>query len=356
MTVRRLLVAAGIGFALLTATPAVAQSDDEVPQPGLVTAAATCEHGTAAIKVWIEDEGDDTPKVRLDRLSPDTATLTKDTVLDKDMRLAVFEPVPAGEYNVHIDRGGDVRPDDVPVVVKPCEDLQPSDELLRVNVECQGGWGLATFVVANPRTKDVVKWDLTTGYGSGLKIELSEGLFLEVTENGVDDGTYTASLIADKKVVAKATYAVRCEKGNAPRLDVTAACADTITATVLNPNRAPVNYEVSVKNVIKELTLKGGERGSVAFSGLAQGEHKVLVKGDDKTQAAGSAKLDCGTPTTTVPPTTTTSETPAPQGRSDSGLANTGASVGWLSGVGALALVFGGALFMIGRRRVRRST
>jgi hypothetical protein len=362
--VRRLLLAAGIGLALIGSGPvAAADPGAEVPVPGLVNAVATCEHGTATIQVEVDDNRDAPLPVRLDRLRPDTATLTAGTVLDEKsgMHVVVFEPVPVGEYNVHVERGDGKRPDDVPAVVKPCTDLRPTDELLRVEVECQAGWGLASFVVANPRTKDVVRYDLTnTNFGAHV-IHLSEGLFLRITENLFDDGTYTAFLTEGAgdgaKQVAAKEFTVACEAGNAPRLDVTAACAGstgTVTVGLLNPNRRSVNYEVSLKDATVKLTVNGGEKGSVTFPGIATGEHAVTVKGEDQTQARGVAKSNCAQTTTTTT-TDTTTTTPAPQGRSEPGLANTGASVGGLVGLAALAIVLGGVLFMIGRRRAHGS-
>src|SRR5262249_5067349 len=147
-------------------------------------------------------------------------------------------------------------------------------------------------------------------------------------------------------------FTVSCAAGNPPRLDVGTACSETVgsgtvTVGVRNQNRSAVEYDVSIKDVIKKLTVKSGEQGTVIFPGIATGEHQVIVKShaEDGAQASATAKLNCGTTsTTTSPPTSST--TPVPQGRSDSGLANTGASVGGLVGLGALALGLGGALLM----------
>lgn len=355
MTVRRLLVTAGIGLALIAGAGRAAADPgegEEAPQPGPVRAAATCEHGTANITVTLDYE--DRPlQVQLDRVSPDQASLTKTTAPDEhdsEVQRVVFEPVPAGEYTVRVDRN---PPDLMPVMVKPCGDPQPTDDLLKVNVECQAGWGVVTFTVTNPTTKDVVEYTLTTGYVTARKVPVQPDQFLEISENGIDDRTYTARLTGQGINVTK-EYTVSCFEGNAPRLAATATCPGSVSVDVLNPNRVTVEYKVSVKDVTKKLTLKGGEKGKVSFTGIADGERPVLVKGKDNTQAEATVKLDCGQHTTTNPPSTT--ETPVPQGRSDSGLANTGASVGWLGGLGSVAVIFGGALFMIGRRRVRRST
>ena len=357
--VRLLLLATAATLLALPGRAAADPGDEETPHPGLVTALASCEHGSASITVWLEDE--DTPAVRLDRVSPDTATLAKDPVVDPEtdgMRMAVFEPVPAGEYTARIERGGDVPPDVVPVVVRPCTDTRPTDEPLRVEVDCQAGWGLVTYVVTNPSSKQVTRYFLTSGTVLALdKIHLPEGSFLEVTENGVEDRTYSVSLTDErdhKKIIAKKEFTVSCAEGNPPRLAVDAACSGTtgtVTVGVLNQNRSAVEYAVSIKDTVQKLTVKSGEKGTVSFPGIATGEHEVLVKSleEKPAQAGATAKLDCGTTTTT----TTTTTTPVPQGRSDSGLANTGASVGGLLGLGALALGLGGALLMIARRRAR---
>jgi LPXTG-motif cell wall-anchored protein len=346
---------AGVAFALIAGAGHAAADpgdDEEAPQPGPVRAAATCEHGTAGITVTLDYE-DRALQVRLDRVSPDQASLTKITAPDEhdpEVQRVVFEPVPAGDYTVRVDR---TPPDAVPVVVRPCGDPQPTDDLLKVSVECQAGWGLVTFTVTNPATKEVVEYTLTTGYVTPRKVPVRAGEFLEITENGIDDRTYTARLTGPGGTNVTKRYTVSCMRGNAPRLAATTTCPDKISVDVLNPNRVTVDYTVSRKDVAKKLTLKGGEKGTVSFPGIDGSEQPILVKGDDRSQAEVAAKLDCGQPTTNPPPTT---ETPVPQGRSDSGLANTGASVGWLSALGAVAVIFGGALFMIGRRRVRRST
>jgi hypothetical protein len=360
MSIRRLLVTAGIGLTLLGGgvNAAADPGDDEVPEPGLVNAMASCEHGTAAITVWVDDNRDAPLPVRLDRVRPDVASLTKDTVLDEErgMHKVVFEPVPIGEYNVHVERGGKIPADDVPAVVKPCSDLKPTDEPLRVEVDCQAGWGLATFIVANPRTEGVAAYSLTNTNFGAHEIQLSEGLFLRITENEFDDGTYQAHLTGDGDSGVHVTkeFTVSCKAGNVPKLEVTAACTDSngsVTVSLKNSNRAPVGYEVSLKDSTKALTVKGGEKGTVTFSGIANGEQTVRVVGNDKTQADGVVKVDCAGP----PTTTTTTETPVPQGRSDSGLANTGAEVGWLFWLGGLAVAIGGALIMIGWRRAREN-
>jgi len=345
--VRRLLIAAGIGLAMLGG-PSLAMADPEdpveAPQPGQVTAAATCAAGKATITVTLDFE--EAPlKVRLDRVSPDQASLTKTTEPDADDELvqrAVFEAVPAGEYTVHVERA---RPDDVPVVVKPCGNPQPADEPLKVRVECQAGWGLVTFTMTNPNTRDVIEYSLTTGYITPRKVEVAAGEFLDITENGIEDRTYIAGLTVDGKALAKVKYTVACREGNPARVSVATTCPGTVTVDVLNPNRVPVNYEVSVKDVIKKVTVNGGEKGTVAFSGIAGGEHTVLVKGDDKTQASRDAKLDCGSPTST------TTTPPVPQGGTAPPLANTGVPAGGLVGIGALVLALGGVLLMIARRR-----
>jgi hypothetical protein len=99
------------------------------------------------------------------------------------------------------------------------------------------------------------------------------------------------------------------------------------------------------------------------FAGVAGGDHQVKVAGSDRTRVTGTATVNCagttttatttGTTGTTGAPTTSTS-TPVAQGRSGGGLALTGAVVGGLVGLGALALGLGGVLLIIGRRRARQ--
>jgi hypothetical protein len=104
--------------------------------------------------------------------------------------------------------------------------------------------------------------------------------------------------------------------------------------------------------------VAGGVRGTVTFPGIPNGENPVQVTGGN-TEATGKATGKCGTETTTTTPPTTTAATstttaaPAPQGRSG-GLASTGVMVGALVGLGALALLLGVALRLMGRWRARR--
>src|SRR5262245_60104611 len=99
--VRFLLLATAAALLALPGHAAADSDEDETPHPGLVTALASCEQGSASVTVWLEDQDEDTPQVRLNRVSPDSATLTKDPVADPEtdgMRMAVFEPVPVGQY------------------------------------------------------------------------------------------------------------------------------------------------------------------------------------------------------------------------------------------------------------------
>lgn len=335
------------------------QTEDpgEVEMPGILTAVATCDFGKAAITVWIDDNSNDPIEVRLDQLRPDTATQTKNTVFDDErgVHKVVFEPVAIGDYNVHVaDRDG--PQDDVTVVVKDCKELEPTDDPLTVEVECKAGWGIATFQVANPKTDEVVRYTLTVSSAEELEIELSEGLFLRVTLNALDDGAYTAELVGEGVDTITKRFTVKCAAGNAPKLEVTPTCTGTtgqVAVGVHNPNRGVVNYTVVLRDMTKKVSVAGGESGSVSFPGVPNGDHPLRVIGSDQTEAASVAKVNCGGQTTTTTPTspTTTTTTPAPQGRTGGGLANTGASVGGLIGLGGLVLALGCALLIVGRRR-----
>jgi LPXTG-motif cell wall-anchored protein len=351
---RQAVLAVTVGITMLGGAGfALADPPDEVEMPGILTAVATCDFGKASVTVWIDDNSNDPIEVRLDRLHPDTATQTKSTEFDEDRGLhkVVFEPVAVGDYNVHVD-GRDSVADDLAVVVKDCGDLKPKDGPLTIEVECKAGWGIATFEVANPDTDEVVRYTLAVDV-TDVNIELSKGLFLRVTLNALDDGTYTAELSGEVEV--SKDFVVKCAAGNAPKLGVTAEeCGGTAAAVgvaVHNPNRATVDYRVTLKDVTKSVSVPGGESGTVTFPGVPAGEYPVRVLGSDQSESASVAKVDCGQPSTQPSNPTTTTTTPAPQGRSDGGLANTGASVGGLAGVGGLVLLLGAALLIVGRRR-----
>ena len=101
-----------------------------------------------------------------------------------------------------------------------------------------------------------------------------------------------------------------------------------VTVTVTNTDDATndeVTYDVTLNGVTKQVTIADGQSGSVEFTGLGVGSYPVTVKGDDKTTASTSAKVEectvtsTPTPTPTVTPTvpvtptpTTPTETPTP--------------------------------------------
>jgi hypothetical protein len=381
MPVRRLLhslvLAATLGVTVLAGAAAGnAQPPDddggvEQPRP-LLEAAASCHDGSADVKVFVDDDRD-APFTVLLVATHGSFSQTRNTTLDEEhlVHVVTFPGVPVGEYVVGV--AGENGPEDgIPVQVRDCSDIDPGDGPLKVGVECKAGWGIVTFQVADPKTGKEISYTLSVGAVPQFDIELSPGLFIRITQNGYEDGKYTARLTGDGVNVSK-PFEVHCESGNAPKLDIaTAACAGTTTQVsvgVSNQNRTPVDYTVTLRDVSRTVTVGAGERGVVTFPGVPNGDHAVQVVGKDDTSAAGVVTVDCGgttttttttatstttttTTTTTVPPTTTT--TPAPQGRSGGGLASTGAAVGGLVGLGALTLVLGGLLLVLARRRRAR--
>ncbi len=356
---RRLLLAPVIGLLMLATTGVGSADPDDPPEvemPEIVTAVATCDKTDSTIQVWIDEED---LAVRLDRLRPGTGTWTKKAVQDPDtpdMFLAEFKGVTAGEYNVHIDGRNGVQ-DDMLVVVKPCGDLKPTDEVLQIQVDCKAGWGIVTIQVANPDTKEVVSYTLAADVNAEIEgIDLDQGESQRVILNAWDDSQagddYVVTLTrADGTKITK-NFTVKCASGNAPKLETKVACEGTTGGTdvsVLNPNRAETTYTVTLKGQTKTVKVAGGEKGTVNFPGIPAGEHPVKVTGGG-TEANTVAKVSCET-TTSTPTSQPTSSTPAPQGRSDSGLANTGASVGGLLAIGGLVIIFGVALLVIERRR-----
>jgi LPXTG-motif cell wall-anchored protein len=353
---RRLLLAPVIG--LLTLAGAGLSAADPVEMPEIVTAVATCDKADSSVQVWIDEE----LPVRLDKLRPGTGTWKQNVVEDEQtpgMYLAEFKGVTAGDYNVHID-GRDGVQDDMLVVVKPCGELKPADDILQVQVECKAGWGIVTIQVANPDSKEVVRYTLAAYNNAVIEdIDLAKGESQRVTLNSWDDSQdgadYFAKLTRSDGTEIIKRFTVKCESGNAPELATKVACTGTtggVDVTVLNPNREAVGYTVALKGQTKSVKVGAGEKGTVNFAGIPAGEHPVKVTAGD-TEANTIAKVNCGSTTTTTTPTSqpTTTTTPAPQGRSDSGLANTGASVGGLLAVGGLVIISGVALLFLVRRR-----
>ena len=92
-----------------------------------------------------------------------------------------------------------------------------------------------------------------------------------------------------------------------------------VTVTVTNTDDATndeVTYDVTLNGVTKQVTIADGQSGSVEFTGLGVGSYPVTVKGDDKTTASTSAKVEectvtsTPTPTPTVTPTVPVTPTP----------------------------------------------
>jgi hypothetical protein len=361
-------VATGYAGADPTPPPEIEEPEEvEQPRPLLGAAASCHEDGSADVKVIVYEDRDEPFDVRLASLTG-TFTANRDTELDTEhfVHVTVFGDVPVGEYAVAVVGDGSEGPaDGVRVVVKPCDEPGSGEDLLTIEVECQAGWGIVTFQVINPTTGETTSYTLTIDGIPAYEIELDNGLFLRVTENGYDDGTHTAKLSGDGIVEVEEDFTVACASGNAPRLQVTVACVDNrgkVDVEVRNPNRTPVDYTVAIKDLTEPVRVSGGERGTVTVADLPDGDHPVRVTGSDQTEAVSVAAIDCDqttmttttTATTTRTPETTTTTTPAPQGRPGGDLARTGSAVGQMIGVGALAMLLGGALLVIGRRRRAR--
>ncbi|HEU5471137.1 MAG TPA: hypothetical protein VFV67_10825 [Actinophytocola sp.] len=343
-----------------------AQDEDppQVEPPVLAEAAADCHDGTARVKVWVDDAPEPW-NVSLAALSGDfVRELTSVLDEDKGMYVAVFDDVPVGEYAVAI-VGADRPSDGLRVVVRACTDPGPGQGALDVAVECRGGWGIATFQVTNPETGTRSSFTLAIRAPEDYRIPtLDPGLFVRITQNLFDDGSYVARLEDENgREVARKDFTVACAEGNAPALEVTSTCEGATARVIVgvsNPNRIQIAYTVRLKDQTQTVTVGGGQRGTVTFPKIADGRYLIKVTGGD-TRADAPLTVDCVRETTTTPPTTTTvpvsttppgtTTAPPPQGSSGGGLASTGAAVGGLVGLGALVLGLGGALLVIARRR-----
>jgi LPXTG-motif cell wall-anchored protein len=365
-----IVLAAVAGLCLFGAGAANAQpdEDDPIPRLDLLIAEATCDdQGTARVTVWVDDARDAPLEVRLDGLGPEPTSRTGQTTLDEErgMHVVTFQPVAAGDYNVHADRAPDQPAADLPVTVEPCSKLEPSDDPFRVEVECRNGWGVVTFIVANQGTGEVAEYSIQLDDlpEPSHVVALSGGMFLRVAETPYEDKDYTAQLTGNGVDITE-EFTVACEFGNPPTIDVSYTCAGgtaQVAVGVLNPNRGLVEYDVvlSRTGVSKQISVAGGQRGVVTFPNVEPGREFVTVT-EENAQASTIVRFECGvtttTPTTTsssgaAVTTTTVSSPPAPQARSGGDLPSTGAAVGGLVGLAGLALALGGALLLIGRRR-----
>lgn len=294
-----LTTAAALTLAAAVVAPALAQHDPaEVPPPNtLMRAISVCDGGDSGVEVILDDArepyavtlvGSDLPEQR--------------TEFDEEHQVhrTVFRPVPVGEYTVEIE-GDDAPADGLPVKVLPCSDLDPQHPRLDVEVECRGGWGLATFVVANPATDEVRTYSLSITSPEDYVIELSPGLFLRITENLFDDGAHRAVLTGDgldEPLVRE--FTVDCAKENAPGLGIYAQCddkADVTTPAVVwveidNPNREAVEYEVSSGDVRRTATVPGAGHGSIDLGPFPAGDYEVTVTGSDGTETPTRVVVD----------------------------------------------------------------
>ncbi|WP_018686287.1 hypothetical protein [Actinokineospora enzanensis] len=300
--VRRIALTTAVGLTVaLAASPATAQEDPDYPvevaQPTLAAATSVCDGGTAGVEVILDD-----------RTKPYTVTLAgsglpaKKTAYDDEhgVNRVLFTPVPVGEYTVGI-KGADEPSDGLPVVVKPCADRDPAKGALSVDVQCRGGWGLATFEIANPGTDEVRDYRLQLGTPDQYQVQVAPGMFLSITENLYDDGVYRAVLTGGglDEPLAR-TFTVNCAAGNSPGLGTYAQCddkADVTTPAVLwveidNPNRAAVEYTVSASGASRAVTVSGAGHGSVDLGPVPAGDHQVVVRGSDGTETETGVAVD----------------------------------------------------------------
>ncbi|MFC7613144.1 hypothetical protein ACFQV2_05435 [Actinokineospora soli] len=300
-TVTRAVLAAAVGLTLAAAAaPASAQEADptDVPQPSVVIRAiSVCDGGKSGVEVILDDAQD-----------PYTVVLTgsdlppQETVFDEEHQVhkTRFAPVPVGDYVVEV-KGAEQASDGAPVRVKACSDLTPTKYSLSVEVECRGGWGVATFVVSNPDTDEVRTYSLSITTPEDYLVELGPGMFLRITENLFDDGTHQAVLSGDalaEPIVE--VFTVKCASDNQPSLFTRARCDDkedlnsaaVVHVDITNPNRGAVDYLVTAGDVSREVTVPGASRETVDLGPFPGGEYPVTVIGSDGTETPTHVVVD----------------------------------------------------------------
>jgi hypothetical protein len=373
----------GLGAGIGSAAPADPEPVDQ-PRP-LLAATASC-HSTAdgvpaEVRVVVYEDRTQPYVLHLTGVTGAFGDTRSTTFDDKHfVQVATFTGLAAGEYAVAVDEPAhEVSPaDNVHVKVRECADLKPTDDPLGIEVECKAGWGVVTFQVANPKSGKPAVYTLTVDPPlTAHLVSAQSGAFVRITENGYDDKTHVAKLTGSGLDITR-RFEVTCQRGNPAKVDVTPSCdagKSRLSVGVMNPNGLPVDYTIGVKGQAKTVSLGsvgGGVRAVAIFDGVPSGAQEVTVTGSDRTAAAGTATVDCGTTTTTTtttitattttttsggPPTsgpaTSTTVAPAPQGRSG-GLASTGAAVIGLAALGLLAVGLGAVVLIFSRRRARQ--
>ncbi|WP_146108321.1 hypothetical protein V5P93_001064 [Actinokineospora auranticolor] len=298
----RLAAGAAASVALVAlAVPALAQADPEYPvevgQPTLATAVSVCDGGKSGVEVILDDR-DEPYTVRLTGSALPAQKSTYDD--EHGVNRVLFTPVPVGSYTVEIE-GADEKSDGLPVTVKPCKDLDPAKGELNVSVACRGGWGVATFEIANPATGDVRNYTLQINNPYAYNVEVAAGVFLSITDNLYDDGEYVATLRGDgfeTPLVRK--FTVKCASDKAPGVGTYALCdskPDVTSPAQLwveldNPNRAAVEYSVTANSLTKKVSVPGASHGNVNLGGIPAGDYPVVVKGSDGTEAVTGVSVD----------------------------------------------------------------
>ncbi|CRK61802.1 hypothetical protein [Alloactinosynnema sp. L-07] len=317
----RVVTAAAVGIMLaLSASPALAQeqvkppvgdqpaqpSEVEQPRP-LLSAVAVCADTVSSVDVHVLDDRDEPYRVTL--LGAGSPFIRhQDTKLTDSLdHLATFADVPPGQYRV-VPGEGDEAAGGIDVVVKPCKDIEPEKGQLDVEVECKAGWGIVTFIVANPDGGETKQYTLTTSdLATQYEIELGDGMFLRITENGFDDGDYAAILSGEQlKEPIRKEFTVACAAENAPKVKASAHCdgkddintAAPIVVEIENPNRSTVKYTIPaiVVNTSQTLSVGGGSTGMVELDTTGVGDHIIRVYGSDGTIVSTGVSVDnCAT-------------------------------------------------------------
>ncbi|UVS77213.1 LPXTG cell wall anchor domain-containing protein [Actinokineospora sp. UTMC 2448] len=299
-TVTRAVLAAVAGLTLAAASASVAsaqENPEDVP-PTLVRVLADCAaDGKTDVEVYLDDLGP--YKVLLEGFGEEA----QETALHEEHEVYwhEFTDVPVGDYVVRVE-GADLPSDGVPVQVKACDDRKPSQPGLTVDVQCQGGWGVATFEVANTegQTRSYTL-EITEEAQQYEAKEILPGLFVRITENLYDDGTYTAVLSGeslDEPITEE--FTVKCAPKDAPNVVADARCDDkedvttpaVVRVTVGNPNRHDADYTITVGDVTETVTVVGGWQETVDLGPFPGGVYPMTVIGSDGSETPTHVLVD----------------------------------------------------------------
>jgi LPXTG-motif cell wall-anchored protein len=300
-TVTRAVLAVAAGLTLAAATAPIVLAQEDTPQPEVLVRVLTeCEGNKANVSVFL-DGPDEQFTVNLTG-SGKKPQVTK-THPEQETPFTVFKKVNAGDYTIDLE-GYDGPADKTPVSVQSCTAPEPAEPTLDVQVKCAGGWGVVTFQVTNPETGDSQQYVLNVDGSPGTVYEpedLGGGLYLRITENLFEDGSYTAVLTGDSlDAPIKKTFEVKCGPKNKPEIFAYARCDDkdditspaSVRVSITNPNRGDVEYVVTAGDKSETVTVPSQWDETVDLGPFPGGDYPITVVGSDGTETATHVVVD----------------------------------------------------------------